>query len=169
MSCLFWISWRWWETRVAHGSDEPAGRVGSDRVGSGHDFAGFWRVGSALRIFQFFLHIISWYLNGYESSNATFGLIDFLRYLIYIIINLLINNYSIRDNSLHMRGGEGRKSSQTFCRQSRVGSTFLPGRIGSDPRQMTRGKLCDRRLRSCLWSKSKDNSRLVIIWLFQTG
>ena len=32
--------------RVVHGSDGPAGRVGS-----GHDFAGFWRVGSALRIF----------------------------------------------------------------------------------------------------------------------
>ena len=27
-----------------------SGRVGSGRVGSGHDFAGFWRVGSALRI-----------------------------------------------------------------------------------------------------------------------
>ena len=27
--------------RVVHGSDGPAGRVGS-----GHDFAGFWRVGS---------------------------------------------------------------------------------------------------------------------------
>ena len=32
--------------RVVHGSDGPAGRVGSGRVGSGHDFAGFWRVGS---------------------------------------------------------------------------------------------------------------------------
>ena len=37
--------------RVVHGSDGPAGRVGSD-----HDFARFWRVGSgrvgsALRIF----------------------------------------------------------------------------------------------------------------------
>ena len=34
-----------------------SGRVGSGRVGSGsglgHDFAGFWRVGSALRIFWF--------------------------------------------------------------------------------------------------------------------
>ena len=29
-------------------------RVGSDRVGSGHDFAGFWRVGSALRFFLVF-------------------------------------------------------------------------------------------------------------------
>ena len=37
-------------------------RVGSGRVGSGHDFAGFWRVGSgrvgsALRIFKFFTDI----------------------------------------------------------------------------------------------------------------
>ena len=48
-------------SRVVHGSDGPAGRVGSGRVGSGrvgsgrvgsgragsgHDFAEFWRVGS---------------------------------------------------------------------------------------------------------------------------
>ena len=64
-------------------------RVGSGRVGSGHDFAGFWRVGSG-RVgsgqhfgFFSFLLIISWYLNRYESSNTTFGLIDFLRYSIY--------------------------------------------------------------------------------------
>ena len=64
--------------RVVHGSDGPAGRVGS-----GHDFAGFWRVGSGQH-FGFFsiLLIISWYLNRYESSNTTFELIDFLRYLI---------------------------------------------------------------------------------------
>ena len=69
--------------RVVHGSDGPAGRVGSDRVGSGHDFAGFWRVGSGQH-FGFFsiLLIISCYLNRCESSNTTFGLIDFLRYLI---------------------------------------------------------------------------------------
>ena len=72
----------------------------SGRVGSGHDFAGFWRVGSS-RVstsdFSVFLLIISWYLNRYESSNTTFGLIDFLRYLIYN--NQLINkyNYSIED------------------------------------------------------------------------
>ena len=55
------------------------------RVGSGHDFAGFWRVGSGwvnLWILRFLL-ISSWYLNRYESSNTAFGLIDFLRYLIY--------------------------------------------------------------------------------------
>ena len=59
-------------------------RVGSGRVGSGHDFAGFWRVGSGQHFgfFNFSL-IISQYLNRYESSNTTFGLIDFLRYLIY--------------------------------------------------------------------------------------
>ena len=65
--------------RVVHGSDGPAGRVGS-----GHDFAGFWRVGSgrvgsALRIFKFFTN----YFLVPESSNTAFGLIDFLRYLIY--------------------------------------------------------------------------------------
>ena len=65
--------------RVVHGSDGPAGRVGSrfcqilaDRVGSGQHF-GFFS----------FLLIISWYLNRYESSNTKFGFIDFLRYLIY--------------------------------------------------------------------------------------
>ena len=56
-----------------------SGRVGSrfcrilaGRVGSGQHF-GFFS----------FLLIISWYLNQYEFSNTTFGLIDFLRYLIY--------------------------------------------------------------------------------------
>ena len=84
------------------------------RVGSGHDFAGFWLVESGQHfsvpavlspsvdpylmrgltntvyyhtttisdLFSFLL-IISWYLNRYEFSNTTFGLIDFLRYLIY--------------------------------------------------------------------------------------
>ena len=42
--------------RVVHGSDGPAGRVGSGRVGSGRvtiltDFGGSGRVGSALWIF----------------------------------------------------------------------------------------------------------------------
>ena len=69
-------------SRVVHGSDGPAGRVGSGRVTILPNFGGSGRVGSALRIFSFLL-IISWYLNPYESSNTTFGLIDFLRYLIY--------------------------------------------------------------------------------------
>ena len=74
-------------TRVVHGSDGPASRVGSGRAGSDRvtilpDFGGSGRVGSALRIFSFLL-IIFWYLNRYESSNTTFGLIDFLRYLMY--------------------------------------------------------------------------------------
>ena len=65
---------------VFHESDVPAGRVGS-----GHDFAGFWRVGSGQHFgfFNFLLIISQYYLNRYESSNTTFGLIDFLRYLIY--------------------------------------------------------------------------------------
>ena len=74
-----------------------SGRVGSGRVGSGNDFAGFWRVGSC-RVgsgqhfgFISFLLIISSYLNRYESSNTTFGLIDFHRYLMYN--NYLIDEY----------------------------------------------------------------------------
>ena len=64
-------------------------RVESGRVRPGHDFAGFWPVGSGQHFrFISFLLIISWYLNQYESSNTTFGLIDFHRYLIY-------NDYSI--------------------------------------------------------------------------
>ena len=67
-------------------------RVGSGRAGSGRvtilpNFGGSGRVGSALRIYYFLL-IISWYLNRYEFSNTTFGLIAFHRYLIY-------NNYFI--------------------------------------------------------------------------
>ena len=68
--------------RVVHGSDGPAGRVGSGRVGSG-------RVGSGQHFGLIcFLLIISRYLNRYESSNTTFGLIDFHGYLLY-------NNYLI--------------------------------------------------------------------------
>ena len=61
-----------------------SGQVGPGRVGSGHDFAGFLRVGSGQHFgFFSFLLTISWYLNRYEFSNTTFGLIDSLRYLIY--------------------------------------------------------------------------------------
>ena len=108
--------------RVVQGSDGPAGRVGSrfcrilaGRVGSAlrkhlcssspEPFCGSisnegpYKYCILLlllfRIFSFLL-IISWYLNRYEFSNTTFGLIDFLRYLIYVIIKLLINNYSIK-------------------------------------------------------------------------
>ena len=63
--------------RVVHGSDGPAGRVGSGRVTILPDFGGSGRVGSGKHFgFFSFLLIISWYLN-------TFGLIDFLRYFIY--------------------------------------------------------------------------------------
>ena len=71
--------------RVVHGSDGPAGRVGSGsgRVGSRFCRILAGRVGSGQHFgFFSFLLIISWYLNRYESSNTTFGLIDFLRYLI---------------------------------------------------------------------------------------
>ena len=70
-------------TELSTGRMDPrvgSGRVGSDRVGSGHDFARFWRVGSGHHFgFISFSLIISWYLNQYESSNTTFGLIDFHR------------------------------------------------------------------------------------------
>ena len=70
-----------------------SGRVGSGRVGSGRvtilpDFGGSGRV-STLDLLAFLL-IISWYLNRYESSNTTFGLIDFHRYSLYD--NYLIKN-----------------------------------------------------------------------------
>ena len=40
--------------RVVHGSDGPAGRVGSGRVTILPDFGESGRVGSALRIYSFF-------------------------------------------------------------------------------------------------------------------
>ena len=80
--------------RMQHmrGLEQSCPRVGwtrgSGRVGSGHDFAGFWRVGSGQHFgFLGFLLISSWY----ESSNTAFGLIDFLRYLIYN--KWIINKY----------------------------------------------------------------------------
>ena len=81
-----------------------------------------------------FLLIISWYLNPHESSNTTFGLIDFLGYLIYN--NELINkfNYSIEDYTywgrVGQRVGSGRVRQFVGNRGSgRVGSTFR--RVGS--------------------------------------
>ena len=55
-------------------------RVGSRSgwVGSGHDFAGFWRVGSGQHFgIVSLLLIISGFLNQCESSNTAFGLIVF--------------------------------------------------------------------------------------------
>ena len=84
-------------TNMNSGTDMDTGMVTAElstgrmdpRVGSGHDFAGFWRVGSGQHFgFIIFSLIIYWYLNRYGSSNTTFGLIDFHRYLIY-------NNYLI--------------------------------------------------------------------------
>ena len=110
--------------RVVHGSDGPAGRVGSSRVGSGHDFAGFWRVGSGQIFFtDYFLvpESINKQLNRYESSNTTFGLIDFLRYSTYN--NLIINKYLFNQRMHCTYGGKvGPRVGSDFCRQSRVGS-----------------------------------------------
>ena len=45
-----------------------SGRVESCRVGSGHDFAGFWPVGSGQHFFLVFM-IISWFLNRYSNTS----------------------------------------------------------------------------------------------------
>ena len=112
-----------------------SGRVGSGRVGSRFCRILAGRVGSGQH-FGFFsvLLIISWYLNPYESSNTSFGLIDFLRYLIYN--NELINkyNYLIEDYTycgrVEQRVGSGRVRLFVGNRGSgRVGSTFR--RVGS--------------------------------------
>ena len=59
-------------------------RVGSGRVTILPDFGGSGRVGSGQHFgIISFLLIIFWYLNRYDSSNTTFGFIDFHRYLIY--------------------------------------------------------------------------------------
>ena len=73
---------------LSTGRMDPRGGSGSGRVGSVgvDDFAGFWRVGSgrvSTSDFLNFLLIISQCLNRSESSNTTFGLIDFRRYSIY--------------------------------------------------------------------------------------
>ena len=59
--------------RVVHGSDGPAGWVRSGRVTILPDFGGS---GQHFGFISFLL-ITSWYMNRYESSNITFGLIDF--------------------------------------------------------------------------------------------
>ena len=63
---------------------------GSGRVTILPDFGGSGRVSTSDLLV--FLLIISSYLNRYESSNTTFGLIDFHRYLIYN--NYLIDKYN---------------------------------------------------------------------------
>ena len=70
--------------RVVHGSDGPAGRVGSGRVGSRFCRILAGRVGSGQH-FGFFYFFTDYFLVP-ESTwifNTTFGLIDFLRYLTY--------------------------------------------------------------------------------------
>ena len=58
--------------RVVGVPELSTGRM-DPRVGSGHDFAGFWWVGSGQHFGLIsFLLIISWYLNRCESSNITF-------------------------------------------------------------------------------------------------
>ena len=64
-------------------------RFGSGRVGSRFCRILAGRVESGQHFgFSSFLLIISWYLNLYESSNTTVGLIDFHQYLLW-------NNYLI--------------------------------------------------------------------------
>ena len=67
-----------------HGISElSTGRI-DPRVGSGHDFAGFLRVGSGQHfVFLKFFTDYFLVLNRFESSNTAFGLIAFLRYSIY--------------------------------------------------------------------------------------
>ena len=63
---------------VSVASELSTGRM-DPRVGSGHDFAGFWRVGLGQHFG--FLSFFTDYFLVPESSNTAFGLIDFLRYL----------------------------------------------------------------------------------------
>ena len=111
---------------------------GSGRVGLGHNFSGFWRVGSgrvSTSEFLVVLLIISGLLNQWESLNTAFGLMIFLRYLIYIIINQLINNYLIKLN-IHI---DSNQESDIALWSGRVGSDRVrlffgshgSGRVGS--------------------------------------
>ena len=59
-------------------------RISAGRVGSGQHFGNFS-----------FLLIISGFLNQCESSNTAFGFMVFLRYLVFVIIEQLINDYII--------------------------------------------------------------------------
>ena len=63
--------------RIVHGSDGPAGRVGSGRATILPDFGG------SGHHFGYFIFFTDYFLvpkSKYESSNTAFGLIDFLRY-----------------------------------------------------------------------------------------
>ena len=82
--CCQWGNCR---LRVVHGSDGPV-----DQVGSGHDFAGW-----ALWNFQFFTDYF-WISETMWIFEYCIRIGGFLRYLIYIIIKQLINNYFIKLN-----------------------------------------------------------------------
>ena len=77
---------RWWahawRIRVVHGSDGPAGRVGSSRVTILPDFGGS---GQHFGFFSFLL-IMSWYPNRYEFSNTIHSDWLIFFYIYYTII-----------------------------------------------------------------------------------
>ena len=121
---------------------------GSGRVGVGSRFCRIL-AGSSGRVstsdFLVFLLIISWYLNPHESLNTTFGLIDFLLYLIYN--NQLINkyDYSSEDYTYCGRVGQRVGSGRVRLFVGNRGSgrvNVSAGRVGSGPRKVTRGQLC---------------------------
>ena len=108
------------------------GTRGSGRVTILPDNGGAGRVGSALRNFLIFLHIIPWFLNRYKSSNTTFKLI--------VLSCSPRNNYAkiVYCSLLEIWVGLGR-----------VGSDFLSaiaGRVNVSPgrvafKKVTRGQL----------------------------
>ena len=55
-------------------------------------------------------------------------------------------------------------SGQTFCRQSRVGSTFR--RVGQGPRKVTRGQLCRGQLWTPMGSSQRSQRHIQYCWIW---
>ena len=120
--------------RVVHGSDGPAGRVGS-----GHDFAGFWRVGSG----QHF-GVLNFFTDYFLVPESIWIFEYYIRidWFSTIFNKWLFNQRMYTWGKCRAAGRVG--SGQTFCRQSRVGSgrvNISPVRVGSGPRKLTRGQI----------------------------
>ena len=123
---------------------------GSGRVGSGHDFAGFWRVGSGQH-FGFSSFFTDYFLVPKSMWIFEFYIrIDWFSTIFDIIINKLIN-IIIQLKTIHIGEGSGRGS-------GRVGSDFLSviaGLVGSTFRRVGSGRVQEK------WPV--DNSGLSVI------
>ena len=127
------------QPRVVHGFRMDP-RVGSGRVGLGHDFAGFWRVGSGrvstsgFWVFYYYFLVPKsiWIFEYYIRIDRLPKIFDDLYNKsckqLYIVPGWQLESWTHEIEG----GGSGRVGSDFLSEiAGRVGSTFSPGRVGS--------------------------------------